>query len=121
MDAVRCRGYLEKMLQRCEGAVAGALLGKGREAVVYITPDQQFDMESISKDFAEVLNQVRDTAEILKIGTTQEMIIYCDSFTFIFQAVDQQHFVGLALQPAAACGKGKHVLRMAVPDLRAQL
>jgi hypothetical protein len=121
MDAIQCRDHLETIMRSCEGAVAGALMGRNRETVFCIAQDQQLPIEDLSKDFSEVLSQVRDTAEILKIGATQDVTIYSASFTYIFQAVDQQHFVGLVLQPEAACGKGKHVLRMAVPDLRARL
>jgi predicted regulator of Ras-like GTPase activity (Roadblock/LC7/MglB family) len=115
------RDSLQKIVESCEGAVAGIVMGFDGIAVDSHCADTSVDVQTISMEFSFVLTQVRKAAEILEVGALEEVAIRSESLTFIIRILSADYFLGLALKPTGNFGKGRFLLRMALPDLRAQL
>lgn len=112
---------LRQILEGCEGAVAGVVMGFDGIAVETLTLDPAVDVQTISMEFSFVLTQVRKAAEILEVGALEEVSIRSDRLTFIIRILSDEYFLGLAMKPEGNYGKGRFLMRMSMPELRAQL
>jgi predicted regulator of Ras-like GTPase activity (Roadblock/LC7/MglB family) len=115
------REPLEKILQSCEGAVACILMGFDGISVDCVSKDNELDIQTISMEFSFVLTQIRNAASILEVGVLEEVSIHSENLTFLIRVLDKDYFLGLAMKPDGNYGKGRHLMRMALSDVRAQL
>ena len=112
---------LQSIVDGCDGAVAGIVMGFDGIAVETLCRDKSLDVQTIGMEFSFVLTQVRKAAEILEVGKLEEVVIRAENLTFVIRVLSAEYFLGLALQPTANFGKGRFLVRMALSDLRAQL
>lgn len=115
------RESLQKIIGNCEGAVAGVVMGFDGIAVDTVAQDDEVDVQTIGMEFSFVLGQVRKAADILEVGSLEEVSIRSESLTFMIRVLSDDYFVGVAMKPEGNFGKGRFLMRMAVPELRAQL
>jgi predicted regulator of Ras-like GTPase activity (Roadblock/LC7/MglB family) len=115
------RESLEKIIDNCDGAVAGVVMGFDGIAVDTISRDGEVDVNTISMEFSFVLGQVRKAAELLEVGSLEEVSIRSESLTFVIRVLSEDYFLGIALKPDGNFGKGRFLMRLALPDLRAEL
>lgn len=111
---------LRRMLESCEGAVAGAVIDSRGRPVESITRDAAVDMEAVGREFGLVLEEVRKAASMLEAGALEELSIRSERLTLILRVIDQDHLLGLAIRPDGNFGKGRFLVRTAQPTLRAQ-
>lgn len=115
------RESLEKIVNNCDGAVAGVVMGFDGIAVDSVSRDGEVDVNTISMEFSFVLGQVRKAAELLEVGALQEVAIRSESLTFVIRVLTEEYFLGVALKPNGNFGKGRFLMRMAVPELMKEL
>ena len=115
------RESLEKIMDNCDGAVAGVVMGFDGIAVDSISRDGEVDINTISMEFSFVLGQVRKAAELLEVGALQEVAIRSETLTFVIRVLTEEYFLGVALKPDGNFGKGRFLMRMAVPELMKEL
>jgi len=115
------RDNLQKIVESCDGAMAGVVMGFDGIAVESVSLDPEVDVNTISMEFSFVLTQVRKAAEILETGELEEVAIRSAKLTFLIRVLSGDYFLGLALRPAGNFGKGRFLMRMAADELRAQL
>jgi len=115
------RESLENIINNCDGAVAGILMGFDGIAVDSVCRDGEVDVNTISMEYSFVLGQVRKAAELLEVGPLQEVAIRSDSLTFVIRVLNEEYFLGVALKPDGNFGKGRFLMRMAAPQLLSEL
>jgi predicted regulator of Ras-like GTPase activity (Roadblock/LC7/MglB family) len=115
------RESLEKIVNNCDGAVAGVVMGFDGIAVDTVSRDNDVDVNTISMEFSFVLGQVRKAAELLEVGALQEVAIRSETITFVIRVLTEEYFLGVALKPNGNFGKGRFLMRMAVPELMKEL
>ena len=116
------RQELQKIVDNCDGAIAGVVMGFDGIAVDMVTGNGAgVDVKTVSMEFSFVLTQVRKAAEILEVGDLQEVSIRSDKLTFIVRVLSDEYFLGIAMRPEGNYGKGRFLMRMALPPLRDQL
>lgn len=114
--------HLQKIVDNCDGAVASVVMGFDGIAVDSVsTREDLFDMQTVSMEFSFVLTQVRKAAEILEVGELDEVSIRSEKLTFIVRVLSEDYFVALAMLPSGNFGKGRFLMRVALPELRAHL
>lgn len=121
MSTKQFEAKLREMVEGCEGALAGVVMGFDGIAVETLSIDPAIDVQTISMEFSFVLSQVRKAAEILEVGALEEVAIRSATLTFIIRVLSDEYFLGLAMKPEGNFGKGRFLMRMALPELRAQL
>ena len=115
------RESLEKIIDNCDGAVAGVVMGFDGIAVDTVSRDGDVDMNTISMEFSFVLGQVRKAADLLEVGSLEEVSIRSGSLIFVVRVLSDDYFVGIALKPDGNFGKGRYLMRMALPALKAEI
>jgi predicted regulator of Ras-like GTPase activity (Roadblock/LC7/MglB family) len=112
MNGLTFRESLQKVVDTCEGAVAGVVMGLDGVTVESVTRDPTTDARAISREISVVLPEVRKAAELLEVGALEEITLRSEKLTFIIRILDADHFCGLALHPDGNFGKGRFLMRM---------
>ncbi len=114
---------LESVVSQVDGALACTIMGFDGIAVETHQVDTAADLDLASTwvEFANVLTQLKSAAEQLKTGTVSEVSINTDKVITLMRMVSPEYFIVLALRPDGNYGKGRYVLRLAAPKLRAEL
>ena len=113
---------LRSIVDGTEGAIAGLLMGFDGIAVEsYSAPGEPVDITTVGMEFSFVLTQVRKAAEILEVGTLQEIAIRSEKLTILIRVVSPEYFIALAIRPEGNFGKGRYLLRVVAPKMQADL
>ena len=115
------REQLQSMVESCDGATAGVVMGFDGIAVESVSREPDVDVQTVSMEFSFVLTQIRKAAEILEVGALEEVSVRSEKLIFIIRVLNDEYFLGLAMRPDGNFGKGRHLMRMALPELRTQL
>jgi predicted regulator of Ras-like GTPase activity (Roadblock/LC7/MglB family) len=114
---------LQDVVRSVDGALACSVMGFDGIAVeshqVEGVPD--LDLQSTLVEYAAVLAQARNAAQLLKTGAVSEVSINSDHVLTIMRLVTQDYFLVLALGSGGNYGKGRYALRIAAPRIRAEL
>ena len=72
-------------------------------------------------EFANVLSQLKTTAETLKTGKVAELTVNSEKVITLMRMITPEYFFVLALLPSANYGKARYELRITAPKLAAEL
>lgn len=100
--------------------MAGVVMGFDGIAVETVSHDGNVDISKIGMEFSFVLGQVRKAAELLEVGGLHEVTIRSGELTFMIRVLNEEYFLGIALTPNGNFGKGRFLMRLAIPELLAQ-
>ena len=114
---------LEEVVRSVDGALACSFMGFDGIAVENFQVDaaSDLDVQSTLIEYAAVLGQVKNAAQLLKTGAVTEVSINSDQVLTVMRLVTEEYFVVLALKASGNYGKGRYALRIAAPRIRAEL
>ena len=116
------RESLQKIVDNCEGVIAGVVMGFDGIAVETVAKNKKdVDVNNVAMEFSFVLTQVRKAADILEVGRLDEVAIRAENLTFLVRILSEDYFIGVAMSPDGNFGKGRFLMRVAAPDMRSQL
>jgi predicted regulator of Ras-like GTPase activity (Roadblock/LC7/MglB family) len=72
-------------------------------------------------EYANLLGQLRQAAEALKTGEVQEVSVNSERVMTLMRLISPEYFLILALRTDGNYGKGRYVLRVIAPKIRAEL
>ncbi|NJK89655.1 MAG: hypothetical protein HC923_09790 [Myxococcales bacterium] len=82
---------------------------------------EDVDISALLVELSAVLGQVRRSAQMFAAGDLEELSVRSENLTTILRAVNEEYFVALALRPESPTGKGRYLLRINAPRLRAAI
>lgn len=113
---------LREVVENTDGALAGLLMdSEGIPVERYVKKGATFDIEGLGAEFSVIVKSVQRTVKSLDVGVTKEVAVQADKITALIRVLTPDYFVAVALQPGANLGKGRYLLRLAVPRLVAEL
>jgi len=68
-----------------------------------------------------LLGSIRKASEMLEAGTANEVAIATDKMITIIRTLGNDYFLALAITPEGNFGKGRYMMRIALPKLLAEL
>lgn len=119
--------HLESVVTQVDGAIACSVMGFDGIAVeTFQAPHaaelaSQIEMSSAWIEYGNTLSQLKTGAEMLKAGTVAEVSINTEKLITLMRMVTPEYFVVLGLKPEGNYGKGRYVLRIIAPKLKAEL
>lgn len=115
--------HLESVVSQVDGALACSVMGFDGIAVESHQVDAASDLDLASAwvEFANILSQVKNAAEVLKTGAVSELSINSERVITLMRLVSPEYFLILAMRPEGNYGKGRYVLRVTAPKVRAEL
>jgi len=98
---------LEEVVRSVDGALACSVMGFDGIAVENFQVDaaSDLDVQSTLIEYAAVLGQVKNAAQLLKTGAVTEVSINSDQVLTVMRLVTDEYFVVLALRASGNYGK----------------
>src|SRR4051812_21417603 len=113
---------LRDIVERTDGAIAGTLMDSAGVAIEsFTTPDAGMDIDAVGVEYGVLLNDIRRATTSLEAGTAHEVAITTDRMITIIRTLGEGYFLALTLRPEGNFGKGRYMMRTAVPKLMAEL
>jgi predicted regulator of Ras-like GTPase activity (Roadblock/LC7/MglB family) len=137
------RDNIQKLVDRLEGGVGGVLMAFDGITVDSYVRDgvatAVADIQTIGLELAHFIGQARRTAQSLDFGSLRELTFRTDKLTVLMHVLNKEYFVACAFRadPASAkddgaaddransgggrLGRARYLMRLAIPEIEAQL
>jgi predicted regulator of Ras-like GTPase activity (Roadblock/LC7/MglB family) len=113
---------LKKVVDNVDGAMAAVVMGlDGIPVDTYVKHDDRVDVNTVAMEFSFIITQVRKAGDSLQVGNLEELSIKAQRLTLVCRMLSPQYFVAIAMAPEGNFGKCRYLVRMATPQLVAQL
>jgi predicted regulator of Ras-like GTPase activity (Roadblock/LC7/MglB family) len=113
---------LKKVVDNVDGGIAAIVMGLDGIAVeTYLKHDARIDLNTVAMEFSFIISQVRKAGDSLQIGALEELSIKAQRLTLVCRMLSPQYFVAIAMAPEGNFGKCRYLVRLATPQLAAQL
>lgn len=113
---------LQRIVEETGGAVGAVLMGYDGIAIdQFFKPDETIDLQMIAIEYANVLKEIRKTAEILNMGEMEEVSIRTEQLITIIRIVTPEYFVALVLSRDGNFGKARYLLTREAGTLKQEL
>jgi predicted regulator of Ras-like GTPase activity (Roadblock/LC7/MglB family) len=115
--------HLESVVNQVDGALACSVMGFDGISVETHQKEGlgELELQNTWVEYANVLSQVKSAAELLKAGDVAEVSINTERLVTLMRLVTPDYFLVLAMKPDGNYGKGRYVLRVTAPRVRAEL
>jgi predicted regulator of Ras-like GTPase activity (Roadblock/LC7/MglB family) len=115
--------HLENVVSEVQGALACSVMGfDGITVETHQIPEAEpLDLSSSWIEYSGVLTQLKAACEGLKTGGVAEVTINTDKCLMLVRVVSPEYFLILALKPDGNYGKGRYLLRITAPKVKAEL
>ncbi|HEX8704515.1 MAG TPA: hypothetical protein VF815_37130 [Myxococcaceae bacterium] len=117
------RAHLESVVNQVDGALACSVMGFDGISVETYQKDEagELELNGAWVEYANLLTQLKNAADVLKTGAVTELSVNSDKVMTIIRLVSQDYFLVLALKAEGNYGKGRYVLRVTAPKVKAEL
>jgi len=117
------RAHLESVVNQVDGALACSVMGFDGISVETYQKDEagELELNGAWVEYANLLTQLKNAADVLKTGAVTELSVNSDKVLTIIRLVSPEYFLVLALRAEGNYGKGRYVLRVTAPKVRAEL
>jgi predicted regulator of Ras-like GTPase activity (Roadblock/LC7/MglB family) len=102
---------LQEIVDQCGGGIGAALMGNDGIPIEEYGSDTSVEVGTAGVEFGRILMDIRKASDALAGGQVDETIIRMARFTLIFQPVDDENFLVLALTPDGNLGKARYLIR----------
>jgi predicted regulator of Ras-like GTPase activity (Roadblock/LC7/MglB family) len=117
------RAHLESVVNQVDGALACSVMGFDGISVETYQKDEagELELNGAWVEYANLLTQLKNAADVLKTGAVTELSVNSEKVLTIIRLVSPEYFLVLALKAEGNYGKGRYVLRVTAPKVRAEL
>jgi predicted regulator of Ras-like GTPase activity (Roadblock/LC7/MglB family) len=117
------RSHLESVVNQVDGALACSVMGFDGISVETYQKDEagELELNGAWVEYANLLTQLKNAADVLKTGAVTELSVNSEKVLTIIRLVSPEYFLVLALKAEGNYGKGRYVLRITAPKVRAEL
>ncbi|MFO0673587.1 MAG: roadblock/LC7 domain-containing protein [Polyangiaceae bacterium] len=116
------KDLLRDIVEKTDGGIAGLLMdASGIPVDSYAVADAPFDIGTVGAELSVVLKQIAKASEMLEAGSAQEISVNTEKMITVIRAVNHEYYLALALYPTGNFGKGRFLMRTAVPKLLPEL
>ncbi|HVE87531.1 MAG TPA: hypothetical protein VND93_31955 [Myxococcales bacterium] len=115
--------HLEAVVNQVDGALACSVMGF--DGIVVETHQKEeagdVDLQAAWVEYANMLGQLKGAAEALRTGSITEVTVGSERVVTLMRLVSPEYFLALAMRPEGNYGKGRYVLRVTAPKVKAEL
>ena len=121
---------LRTIVEGCGGGIGAALMGNDGIPIEEFTaakspnssaagdPGQPVEVSIAGVEFGRILMDIRRASDALGGGSLEETIVRVKGFMLIFQPIDDENFLVLALARDGNLGKARYLIRRHVHAIR---
>lgn len=118
---------LQTIVDDCGGGRGAALMGLDGIAIAQVSATGEAgdplggDVTSAGIEFGRILGDMTKASDALGTGSLKEAVISLDQTTLIFETVDEDLIVVVAIRPDGNLGKARYLIRRSLVGIRAEL
>ena len=113
---------LQEVVDSTDGAVAGLIMDfDGITLEHYSSEAATMDVESVGMEYTVILKGVLTAAEMLEIGSAEEVSVKAERMTTIMRLINSEYFMAVTLLPGGNTGRARYMLRVQAPKLATEL
>ncbi|MDA8169137.1 MAG: hypothetical protein M0Z59_05485 [Nitrospiraceae bacterium] len=110
---------LKEMTSKVDGAVSAMIIGTDGIPVQEYAREKLLDLEDLGAEASQMIKDISLAAENLGIGQAREFSIISDTCGIIMRMITPEYYLALVIRPDGNYGKGRFVLKSAVPKIEA--
>ena len=102
---------LERIVTQCPGSLGALIMGfDGIGIEEYVVENADLDLTLVGIEYSNVIKEIRNASEILKVGKLQEVSIKTEQYYVIIHTLTDEYFVALVIKRTGNFGKGRYLL-----------
>jgi len=116
------KAILKSIVEDSCGGLGGVIMGyDGISIDEYLREGAGLDVQTLTIEYASVLKEIKRTVGVLKTGELEEVSIITEKCSVVVRGISDEFFIALVLAADGNFGKGRYLLKRAVPGLREAL
>lgn len=112
---------LDRVLNETPGAVAVTLMGFDGIAIESRSSGDASQHQVAIIELGNIASQLRRISETMGTGDVNEMMVQTGELTTVLRPLTPDYFLALSLAPGGNSGKGRYLMRVVGPKLKAEL
>jgi predicted regulator of Ras-like GTPase activity (Roadblock/LC7/MglB family) len=111
---------LKDTVDKVDGAVSAMIIGTDGMSVQEYAKEKIVDLTGLSAEASAMIKDISLAADNLGLGEAKEFSIISDRCGIIMRKINTDYYLALIIKPEGNYGKGRFVLRTAVPKLEGE-
>lgn len=108
---------LKEMVNGTEGALGALVIGVDGIPVEEYSVSDDMDLQSMTVEYSSLLKEIEKGSQASHLGSTKEVTVIADKAMVMLRRLNDEYFLVLVIKPSGNFGKGRFLIRMAVPKL----
>jgi predicted regulator of Ras-like GTPase activity (Roadblock/LC7/MglB family) len=108
---------LKDTVNQVDGAVAAMIIGTDGISVQEYVSEKLVDLTDLSAEASQMIKDINLAADNLGLGEAKEFSIISDRCGIIMRKINTEYYLSLVIKPEGNYGKGRFILRTAIPKL----
>ena len=111
---------LKETVDRVEGAVSSMIIASDGIPVEEYVSERLIDLAGLGAEASAMIRDIGYAAENLGLGEAREFSIISDRCGIIMRKINPEYYMALVIRPDGNYGKGRFVLKSAVPKIEGE-
>lgn len=111
---------LKDTVERVDGAVASMIIASDGIPVEEYVSERLIDLAGLGAEASAMIRDIGYAAENLGLGEAREFSIISDRCGIIMRKITQEYYLALVISPDGNYGKGRFVLKSAIPKIEGE-
>ncbi len=111
---------LKETVEKVDGAVSAMIIDTDGISVQEYVQEKLVDLTGLSAEASAMIKDINLAAENLGLGNAKEFSIISDRCGIIMRKINTDYYLALVIKPEGNYGKGRFVLKTAVPKIEGE-
>jgi predicted regulator of Ras-like GTPase activity (Roadblock/LC7/MglB family) len=108
---------LKETVEKVDGAVSAMIIASDGIQVEEYVREKLVDLAGLGAEASAMIRDISFAAENLRLGEAREFSIISDTCGIIMRKINDEYYLALVIKPEGNYGKGRYVLKTAVPKI----
>jgi len=111
---------LKDIVDKVDGAVSAMIIGTDGMSVQEYAREKLVDLTGLSAEASAMIKDISLAADNLGLGEAREFSIISDRCGIIMRKINTDYYLALVIKPDGNYGKGRFILKTAIPKLEGE-
>lgn len=111
------RASLSKLAEAMPGVLAVSIMGTDGIPIDSVVVEEAPDAAGLLVEYSALLDQVRQSAQMLSAGELEELTVRSSELTCIMRLINPEFFLAAVITPRQSMGRTRYLLRVQAPTL----
>lgn len=111
---------LKDTVDKVDGAVSAMIIGTDGMSVQEYAKEKIVDLTGLSAEASAMIKDISLAADNLGLGEAKEFSIISDQCGIIMRKINPDYYLALIIKPEGNYGKGRFILKTAIPKLEGE-